>query len=133
MRRDAVEEFVGKIAVWVDQSDAVAGGEMLDDQVAQQRCFSRTRFADCVKMLAAVGQGNRNGADAAPNFAGADVCKMIVHDAGASRHSCIGRDIAPRRRVEVRLGVMSKPKRIASNRNNARGRAAEVMETGCDA
>ena len=73
MRRDAVEEFFGEVTVWVNQCDAVPGGNVLHDEIAKQCCFSRTRFSDEVEVLPAVGQRKTDGMKPAPNFACADV------------------------------------------------------------
>jgi len=60
-RRDAVEQFYGKVAVRVNEPDAVPGGDVLHDEVAQQRRFSRASLADQVEVLALVGSRNTEG------------------------------------------------------------------------
>ena len=37
--RNAIEEFLGKIAVRINQPHAVAGGDVLNNEVSQQGCF----------------------------------------------------------------------------------------------
>src|ERR1035441_7774935 len=54
MTRYEVEQFRGEIAVRVNDADAIAGTDVLQDQIAQERRFSSAAFADGVKMMAAV-------------------------------------------------------------------------------
>jgi hypothetical protein len=35
-----VQEFPRKVAVWVNEADAMPQGDMLDDHIAQKRCFA---------------------------------------------------------------------------------------------
>ena len=72
-RRDAVEQFFGKVAVRVDETDAVAGGDVLHDEVAKERRFSRARLAEEVKVVALVGSRNAEGDFVAPAMLVADV------------------------------------------------------------
>ena len=60
-RRDAVEQFFGKVAVRINEPDAVAGGDVLHDEIAQQRRFSRTSLADEVEVVALIGRRNAEG------------------------------------------------------------------------
>ena len=58
---NAVEQFFGKVAVRVNEPDAVAGGDVLHDEIAQQRRFSRTRLSDEIEVVALVGSRNAEG------------------------------------------------------------------------
>ena len=60
-RRDAIEQFFGKVAVRVNEPDAVAGGDVLHDEIAQQRGFARSAFADQIEVVTLVGSRNAEG------------------------------------------------------------------------
>ena len=64
-RRNAIEQFFGKVAVRVNEPDAVAGGDVLHDEIAQQRRFTRTSLADEVEVVALIGSRNAEG-DSSP-------------------------------------------------------------------
>jgi hypothetical protein len=49
-----VKQIRGKITVWVNDTDAVPGLDVLQNLIAEQGRFSRSAFADGVKMLAAI-------------------------------------------------------------------------------
>lgn len=53
-RRNEMQQFLGEVAVWINQPDAVSGGDVLHDEITQERGFPRTRLADEVEMLALV-------------------------------------------------------------------------------
>lgn len=57
----------------VDEPHAVPGGQVLDDQVSEHRCFSRTRFPDQIEVLTPVGMRNADGFFAAPNVSDSNV------------------------------------------------------------
>jgi hypothetical protein len=86
-RRDAIEQFFGKVAVGINEPDAVSGGDVLHDEVAQQSRFSRAGFADEVEVMPLVGSRNAEGNFVPPAVPVADVGEMLVHGAVASRHS----------------------------------------------
>ena len=58
---NAVEQFFGKVAVRVNEPDAVAGGDVLHDEIAQQRGFARSAFADQIEVVTLVGSRNAEG------------------------------------------------------------------------
>ena len=60
-RWTATVQSLGKVAVRVDEPDAVAGGDVVHDEIAQQRRFSRTSLADEVEVMALVGRRNAEG------------------------------------------------------------------------
>lgn len=72
VRGNAIEQFFGEVAVRIDQANPVASGEMLHDQIAEERRLSRAGFTDEVKMLALVEQGKADRLPAAPNLLCAD-------------------------------------------------------------
>ena len=53
--RNVVQEFIGQIAVRIDEPDPVTGGDLLDDQIAEQCAFADTGFAKGVKVLPLAG------------------------------------------------------------------------------
>jgi len=62
--RDVLEEFLGQIPMRVDEADAVAQRDVLEDQVPEQRTLAATGFADDVNMLALVnGRNAKKAAD----------------------------------------------------------------------
>jgi hypothetical protein len=69
-RLDTVEQFFGKVAVRVNEPDAVAGGDVLHDEIAQQGRFSRTGLADEIEVMALVGSRNSEGDFVPPSRAG---------------------------------------------------------------
>ena len=86
--RDVVEKIFGEVAMGIDQADAVASGDMLDDQVAEQGSLARTRLADDIDVVTAIGRGKtKNGGAATPVLALTYIYIVVVHDAQASRHS----------------------------------------------
>jgi hypothetical protein len=86
-RWNAIEKFFGEIAVRINQADAVTGGDVLHDEIPQQRRFSGARLADDIEVMALVGRRNAKGDFVAPCVLVADVSKMLIHGAEASRHS----------------------------------------------
>lgn len=79
------QQFFGKVAMRIEQGEAVTLIKVLDDHVPQKRGFSRTRLTDDVGMLAGIlGLDSKSVVAAAPAGALADVNGGIVHDARAS-------------------------------------------------
>ena len=67
--------------------EALAGGDVLHDEIAQQRRFTRTSLADEVEVVALIGSRNAEGDFVPPAVPVADVGEILVHGAEASRHS----------------------------------------------
>ena len=82
-----VEEFVREVAVRIKERDAMAGGDVLQDDVAEQRALARTRLPDDVDVPARVRRAEaerRLGSVVGP-FSKYDGVR--VHGGGASRDS----------------------------------------------
>ena len=88
LRRDVVQQFLGQVAVRVNDANAVSKGDVLQDQVPQQRRFAGAGFADDVDVLALVHGGNAKGLGFAPAMTFADCDVLVVHGARTSRHPC---------------------------------------------
>ena len=82
-----IQQFLGKVSVRIDQSDAVSGGDVLHQQIAEKRRFTGTGFADEVEVLAGVGIRKPEGQWLPPVVELSDVDKRVVHGAQTSRHS----------------------------------------------
>lgn len=63
-----VEQFRGKIAVRVYDADAVAGGDVLQNHVAEQGRLAGAAFADGVKVMATVARRKNKGGFLPPSF-----------------------------------------------------------------
>ncbi len=87
----------------IDQANAMTLQNELQDEIAQQRGLARTGLADDVGVEASIGHIETKRYLAAPDFAFADVKKMIVHAAQASRRSLIDEPNERTRRVLVRV------------------------------
>ena len=77
--RDVIEQLLRQIAMRVDEAHAVALQDELEDEIAQQRGLSRTRFADDISVVACIRHFKiERRFTAAPRLPHADV-KVIVH------------------------------------------------------
>lgn len=90
--RDVIEQFLRQIAMWVDESDAVALLDELEDEIAQKRRLPGTRFSDDVGVVAGIAQlKTERRFTAAPRLPHADVKILFSHvcvqAAQASRRS----------------------------------------------
>jgi len=74
-----VEEFVGEIAMGIEQGEPVSGAEMLQDGIAQEGGFSRAGFADEVRVVAGILGMDAERCFRAPLGARADVDEGWVH------------------------------------------------------
>mgnify|MGYP001556288600 CR=1 FL=1 len=103
-RGDVIEQFLREIAVRINQADAMALQNELEDEIAQQRGFAGTGLADHIGVEASIGYVESKRHLAAPDLALANVKEMIVHAAQASRRSMIDEpDERTRRVVGARL------------------------------
>lgn len=89
--RDVIEQLGCQIPMRINEADAVALLDELEDEIAQKRGLSRTRLADDVGVVACIAQIKTERLLAAPRLSHADV-KIIfahgcVHAAQASRRS----------------------------------------------
>src|SRR5260221_4549852 len=53
-RRDVAQDFISQIPMWINNSNSVAQGDMLKNQIAKQGGFSRAGLADDVVMLSLI-------------------------------------------------------------------------------
>lgn len=91
LRRDVQEQILREIAMRVDEADAVALLDELEDEIAQERGLPGARLADDVGVVACISQVEAKRLLAAPDMPHADV-KIVfvhrcVHAAQASRRS----------------------------------------------
>ena len=92
LRRDVQQQILREIAMRVDEADAMALLDELEDQIAQERGLPGTRFADDVGVVAGIAQlKTERRFTAAPRLPHADVKIVFVHGcvhaAQASRRS----------------------------------------------
>ena len=86
--RNVVEKFVGKITVWIDQADAVPGGNVLQQKIANHCGFPDTGFADDVDVVASVRRAQFKERGLAAPSVTLSYIDGLVHGAKANRHSC---------------------------------------------
>ena len=96
-----IQQVFCEIAVRINDSNAVSGVDVLNDDVAKQGSFSRTCLAEGVDVASRVGRSQaKESGVSAPIFALAEVNKVAFHGARASRHSShaanLARKIPPR-------------------------------------
>jgi hypothetical protein len=86
--RDVKKKVFSQIAVRIDEADSMALLNELEDEIAKERCFSRTRLPDDVGVIAGISQLETERHLAAPRLPHSDV-KVIIHAhaAQASRRS----------------------------------------------
>ena len=91
LRRDVQQQILRQIAMRVDEADAVALLDELEDQVAQERGLPGARLADDVSVVAGISQVEAKRLLTAPGLPHADVKIVFAHDcvhaAQASRRS----------------------------------------------
>lgn len=90
--RDVIEQFLRQITMRVDETDAVALLDELEDEIAQERRLPGTRFSDDVGVVAGIAQlKTERRFTAAPRLPHADVKILFSHvcvqAAQASRRS----------------------------------------------
>ena len=86
--RDVIQKFICQITVRINQADAVAGGNVLNDYIPNQCSFADTSFSDDVNVVASVRRAKfKERGLAAPSVALSYV-DGLVHGAKANRHSC---------------------------------------------
>ena len=76
-----VEQFLGEVAVRVEEGQSVPQMQVLQNHVPQQRCFPRTRFADDVGVMSGVFTLDAEGDLLSPALALADVNGAVAHGA----------------------------------------------------
>src|SRR4051812_18051370 len=87
-RWNMIEQFLGQITVGIDQADAVAGGDVLHDQIPEQRSFSRACFSDHINVVTAIRRGDAEKRGlAAPTLSISNVVCLFLHGAEVSRYS----------------------------------------------
>lgn len=91
LRLDVQEQILRQIAMRVDEADAVALLDELENEIAQQRGLPGARLADDVGVVAGISQVEAKRLLAAPDMPHADVKIVFVHGcvqaAQASRRS----------------------------------------------
>src|SRR5258708_17783025 len=70
--RNVIQQFLCQIAVRVNQSDAMSKLDVLQNQITEQCCFSRTRFSDDVDMVSLVAGRYTKRLRLSPAFAVSD-------------------------------------------------------------
>ena len=86
--RDVVQKFICQVTVRINQADAVAGGNVLNDYIPNQCSLADTRLADDVNVVTSVRQPKfKKCGFAAPSVALSYVYGL-VHGARVNRHSC---------------------------------------------
>jgi hypothetical protein len=88
-RRNMVQQFFGQIAVGVNDPDPMSKGDVLDDQVSQERRLAGTGLSNDVNMLALIRDRYAKGLRLPPAVAFSDHdVWLVVHGSKTSRHSC---------------------------------------------
>jgi len=89
--RDVIEELLSMIAVRIDDTNATASSDILNDQIPQQRRFAAPGFPDRIEMLPAIAALQTEGLSSAPAESLPNVHHVIfvlvVHGFGASPYS----------------------------------------------
>ena len=86
--RDVIQKFICQITVRINQADAVAGGNVLNDYIPNHCGFPDTSFADDVNVVASVRRAKfKKRGFTAPSIALSYV-DGLVHGARVNRHSC---------------------------------------------
>ena len=65
---NVVENVIRQVAVRVYDADAMTGGYVLKNQVAEQGRLARAAFPDCVEVMPAVARGQNKGGFPPPFF-----------------------------------------------------------------
>jgi len=108
--------------VRVDQTDAISRSDVLNENIPQESCLSRTCLPDDVEVMPLVLWQNAKGGCIAPCFAFSEVDEGIAHGLRASFDS--GRRPA----ASFRAGVV--PALPSPTGNRVLGRASGVIEAG---
>jgi hypothetical protein len=88
LRRDVMQQFLGQVAVGVNYPDSVAKGDMLNDQIPEERGLSGARFSDDVYVLSLVSGRYAKRLRVAPTFAVSDDDGwFVIHGSRISRRS----------------------------------------------
>jgi hypothetical protein len=87
--RNVVQQLFGQVAVGVNDANSMSKGDVLDDQVPQERRFARTGFPNDVDVLPLVGgrYAKRLRLPPAVTFTNHNV-RLVIHGSKTSRHSC---------------------------------------------
>jgi len=78
-RRDVQEQFLRQIAVRIEQTDAVALLDELEDEIAQESGLPGASLADDVGVVASIGQIKTKRQFAAPRLPHANVKIVLSH------------------------------------------------------
>ena len=88
VRRDVIEQLLRQIAMRVDETNAMALQDELEDEIAQQCGLSRARLADHIGVVAGIRHlKTERRFTAAPRLPHADVKVIVAHASQASRRS----------------------------------------------
>ena len=82
-----IKEFIREVTMRIEQSDTVAGVEVLKDQIPQKRRLSRASLADHVDVTACVLHADSEWCRGAVGGLLSDVDGVMAHGGGASRDS----------------------------------------------
>jgi hypothetical protein len=116
--RDVIQQFLGQIAVRVNQSNAMSKGNVLQNQIAEQCGFARTGLSNDINMLPLISGRYAKRLRFSVAFALADCDGVVIHGAKTNHHSGHGKSPA--------CGRLS----LWQRRQNALGQADEVMVAG---
>jgi len=82
------QEFMGQVAVRIDDAYAFAVHDVLENQIPEQGCFSGSHLAEHIDMLSAVNATKTTGLFSAPSVADSDwIDFFAVHGLQASLYS----------------------------------------------
>ena len=87
--RHVIQHVTRKIAVRVDDPDAVTGGDVLRNQVQKKCRLSRATFSNAIQVLPAIPREKAEGIPVAPAFAFSHVREVCVAHTGASTRSAL--------------------------------------------
>src|SRR5438132_3327216 len=122
--RNVVQQFLGQVAVGVNHPDSMAKGDVLNDEIPQERRLAGAGLSDDVNVLSLVSGRYAKRLRVTPTFAVSDDNGwFVIHGSRISRRSCHGGSLCV-----VRLPLVVLLKR----RQSVLGHAGEVMATGSE-
>ena len=83
-----VQEFLCQIRMWINESNPMPKGNVLQNQIAQQGGFPGARLPNDVDVLSLVNLGYAKELGITPALTLADCDGVIVHVSKISHHSC---------------------------------------------
>ena len=89
--RDRFQQALDEISMRIDHSDSVSLGNVLEDEIAKQGSFSRTRFSDNVAVVSRIGRRKAESDVSGRVVVLRDGDSWFVHGTGVSPESAGGR------------------------------------------